>query len=509
MTEMEWLSERYRLAGEMLKSTIEVWRIADPAGKRISRVLSDLIAATSNSPDVCIRLIAAAKSLRSRLLTDPIPWAFGGEYIRKVADDSLREAQGLRRAVDHDTLIILDNLVEAIDALTHVDPAVGPLLPQAIEEAACECVVVAANEGSATRIADWLQIEHTKVLTARELVHQRDEIEQVYVVGPPRLFPSAIVTTPVTSQMAFLVPEWFQNWSLPESPLKYAQGAYRVEVRPFLVPPSLSLTQEESVESPAEEDAMVPGPPWTPRSDPDRPPRNSEVLARRVLLSGSYCVFLDAGERIRAIDPTQPPEERLTSLPIEAVKPGVYLLLRKGENEQGVLLKEALDAFGPKQAEAIAASQRIWKMALSERICEYGMDRVEKELRGLGVGAADRTPTWVDPFLVRPQRNSDFQLLLKWLSVDEEPAFSLATDLLRERQHLGHARRLALEQRLGASDMTPLMRYGHLEVTAVDSQYRGMIASRVLAISRWQEIVPVQQVRVLFDDQEGDGRWLE
>ncbi|MCL2489494.1 MAG: hypothetical protein FWF36_02020 [Propionibacteriaceae bacterium] len=507
MTDILWVNERYRIAKDMLESTIEIWPVGDHLGHVFDQRLRGLLVVSQDSLEVFGDLIGAAKALRWRLLTDPQPWVCGDDYVLSAARAVGVEAGKLHAAISPEAQQALTDLAEAAQRLAQENPSVGSVLLQAADEVGPrDCLVVAANNASAERLARWLHPNGVGVLTARELIHFPREVEQVYAVGPPRLFASAIVTAPVSSSMAFLFPEWFSDRTLPVSPLsKYSQGTFGVETHVF--PVNQSPAVDESAQAPPE-DMMLPTPVWPVKANPDRIPRPLEALARRAYLSGGYFVFLDEGERVRTIEPTQAIEERVVSLPINAVQPGVYLLLRLGESEQGSLYAAAINSFGARAVE-IANSQAKWKKALGERVGQYGVEGCETELRGLGVKAAGRVLAWIDPTLDRPQRNSDFRLLLKWLDIDEQPAFTLATDLRRKRQQLGHSVRSELEKVLSTSDLTSLMVKGHLALSSADPKYRGMIATRVLAISPWQEIVAVQQTRVLFEDHRGGGRWLE
>jgi len=506
MTDINWVDERYQVAKELLESTVELWLIGDPLGHSFDLTFRRLRSNVKDQTEIFASLVDAAKALRWRLLTDPQPWVCDDGYVRAAAAGVIDEANRLAGAVSIDTQSMIDDLVRAAHLVTQENPAVGPILLEAINEVgASACIVVVAN-GSAARIGHWLQPLGISVVTLRELIHYPHSVDQVYVVGPPFIFPSALMTAPVSSSVAFQFPEWFGDRTLPVSPLaKYTQGTFQAQVRLF---PVNTAQAETRTDEPAQEHDMAPAPLWPVHANPDRAPRSLEVTARRAYLSGGYFVFLDDGERIRTIDPTQAVEDRVGSLPISAVQPGTYLLLRLGESEQGTLYRAALNSFGPK-SQTIAASQARWKAALSDQITLRGAAVCERELRALGVVSAARISAWIDPTVDRPQRSSDFKLLLQWLGDDAQSTFTLASELRSRRQQLGQTVRLELEQMLLASDLKSLVVSGHLELSAADPKYRGLIATRVLAISPWQEIVAIQQVRVLFEDSEGGGRWLE
>src|SRR5699024_11935523 len=69
-------------------------------------------------------------------------------------------------------------------------------------------------------------------LTAGDLERKRIDREQAYVVGPPRFFPSSLVTAPVTESVSFILPAWFSDRRLLHSAIApYADGAIHLQSR--------------------------------------------------------------------------------------------------------------------------------------------------------------------------------------------------------------------------------------------------------------------------------------
>ena len=92
-------------------------------------------------------------------------------------------------------------------------------------------------------------------------------------------------------------------------------------------------------------------------------------------MSGNLALWLDDGERIRALDPRQPVGERVIYVDVSAVRPGTYLLVRRGETERGALYEETL-ALLERRAAAADASQQMWKSKLRSRLVETGIARL-------------------------------------------------------------------------------------------------------------------------------------
>jgi hypothetical protein len=350
----------------------------------------------------------------------------------------------------------------------------------------------------------WLSRLGVTVITVAELRGQLD-VEQGYAVGPPRFFGSSMTTAPVTSSLSFLVPAWFADRRIPQSAIApYADGAIRIDSRTFIEgdPGEPQAVVAET----AVEDEFIPQPRWGQGQSADRAPTSEELLARKVLLSGNLAIWLDDGERIRALDPSQPSGERVSYCDVERVRPGTYLLLRQGETERGALYEAAMRLLGPRR-EAIDLTQCAWKAELSRRLVQLGYGAVVSELRRAGVKAADRARAWAEPNLVRPNSDHDFEALLAWLGVPIQPTFGYATMLRRLLYRASTDLREELEDAVSAADLSEMERHGHLRLDVEAEGFRGMVATRVLAISPHREIVPRHDARVPFID--GGAKWLE
>jgi len=64
-----------------------------------------------------------------------------------------------------------------------------------------------------------------------------------------------------------------------------------------------------------------------------------------------------------------------------------------------------------------------------------------------------------------------------------------------------------LEKAVSAADLTELESTGHLSLDVPTEGFRGILATRVVAISPYSEIVSRHDARVPFEDRSG--QWLE
>jgi hypothetical protein len=483
---------------------VEVVAVGDVAGARLNTIARELLAAhREDGPGLWDDLVGSVKAFRWRMATQPQP-IDRNPALRDAAFQVTHHATRLRGAVANDAL--LSELSEAAAEVVKSDPPLGALLCESISEVGSdECVVVAASAPARQGLLDWLGECGVRVLTVGELERSMIKVDQAYIVGPPRFFRPSLVTAPLTSSVSFLVPAWFGDRSIPRSAIAaYADGAIRVRAR---VISAGNSPENDAATSPAEpEEDFLPQAVWGERKSEHREPTFDEVEARKILLSGNFAIWLDDGERIRTLDPSQPSGERVTYTPVQAVREGTFLLLRQGESERGALHEAALGLLGDRGPE-IRASQLAWKQRLARRLVDQSSHSVGRELRTCGVKAADRARAWTEPCLVRPIKDRDFELLLQWLGVPVQPTFSRATVLRTALYQTSAVVRVQLEAAVSEKDMATLDRDGHMTFDGKFEGFRGMFATRVLAIAPHKEIVPRREARTLIMDRSG--QWLE
>lgn len=499
---VETLNARYAAVKSLVRSSVEIVVVGDPQGALLNTVVRQLLLAVrDDGPGIWDDLVGATKALRWRRVIEPQPTG-RNPAVRDSARQVIHEVQRLRGAIASETL--LDNVEAAAAAVAESDSPVGAVLMRSVEEVGADaCVVVAANRPARAAVENWLAEYGALVVAAGELEREQLDVDLAYVIGPPRLFNAALVTAPVTSEINFLMPAWFADRSVPQSAIApYAEGAIRVTSRVLHEGDEAGLVFHEA----EVEDELLPEPVWGLRQSPRREPASGEVEAHKVLLSGSHAIWLDDGDRIRSLDPTQPVGERVTYIPIDAVRVGTYLLLRRGETEHGALYEEALSLLNDRK-EAIDSTQRAWKNRLVERLLELGYNEVVVQLQAKGVRTAERARAWTDPHLIRPHSDHDFECLLEWLEIPFWPTIKHANQLRKKLYQASADVREELETAVSTTDLSDLERTGHLLSEGQVKGVRGILAARVLAISPHSEIVPRQESRTLFEDQSG--RWLE
>ncbi len=503
------LDQRYAASASLVRHGVEIIAVRDELGARFdsaTRVLFRLI--QRDGPGIWDHLAGASKALRWRLITAPMPIERNAQ-LAAAAGEVGRQARLLIGAVDEDAL--LREIVDAAAALCTRDPLVGAILLESLAEAGADsAIVVAASSRARGALREWLGSFGARVLTLGDLERADVSEDIAYFVGPPRFFNPTAVTAPRTMEVTFVLPAWFSDRTIPRSAIaQYAEGGIQVAARIIEVgdasPASLEPAMSET--EPIPEEDLLPQPVWGSRMSEDRAPNADEVEARKILLSGNRAIWLDDdGERIRALDPTQPPGERVGYSEVSAVSLGTYLLLREGEAERESLRARAFARIGLR-ASAIQESQSSWKAALIERLKARGIRDSERVLRELGVRAAGQVRAWASPHVIRPQSDGDFERLLGWLGLPVQPHFGHASLLRHEVHRATRELRDSLEAAADVADLHELERAGHMTLDIAEPGFRGMFVTRVLAIAPFTELIARHEARVAFEDE--GAQWLE
>ncbi|MBF6540322.1 hypothetical protein IU418_24255 [Nocardia farcinica] len=305
MSRIDALNQRYAASASLVRNGVEIVCVGDPSGARFNVAVRRLMALARNEGGAYLdHLVSASKALRWRQITHPQPIALN-HSLRDLASEVIKHAGRLRGAISDQAL--LDELTSSASVLAETDSEIGSALLRSIDEAGANtCVVVAASRPAAAGLQLWLRDQGFLVVTPGQLERDQPELEQAYVIGPPKFYSSSLVTAPVTEAVTFLMPAWFGDRSLPRSAIApYAEGAIRLAARVFMEgaasEPVIGLPEDSEGE-----DEFLPQPTWGSRRDGDREPTSEEVEARRLLLSGNLAMWLDDGDRIRSLDPDQP-----------------------------------------------------------------------------------------------------------------------------------------------------------------------------------------------------------
>lgn len=505
MTRASAVNRRYEATAAVLRDGVSVFVVSDPAGTRLDQCVRQVeMEVQSDGAELWSNLVGALKALRWRLAFRPQPLEFN-ERVSLAAATIESEATTLRPGLGPRGLALVDEAILASQEVAQSDPPVGTrLLETLLETGPGDCIVVTDGRSSRDELHAWLDPLGFRVYSPGMLTDAELLVDVAYVIGPPRWLRPSLVTAPPAPEVCFVVPSWAGHATLPTTPLaEYAEGAIRPAVRVFQFGGTSSVEElpggleDESLEN------FAPPPIWDQWGTDAREPDADEVPARKVLLSGDFAIWMDEGDRIRTLDPSQPPGERVTYTDVDAVQPGSYLLLRLGVTERAALFDETVRSMGSR-GPIVSSTQQAWKGALLDRLRRDGRIEVQAQLRRLGVHAAVQVMAWTEPTLARPQKDADFTGVLEWLGIPHHPTFDHATEFRRARSRAASQIREQLEKAVSGANMASLQHDGH--VTIASAGFADIFATRVLAISPSTKIVARHDARAPFRDR--GGRWL-
>lgn len=505
MTRLTEISDRYRAAAVMMGAEAELHAVADDVGAQLDASLRRLIARLrQDAPDDWQDLLAIAKQLRWRLATNPAPAEFRSgddEIVSALVSECDRRKHGAEEA----TQLLLSDLADRAERSRGGDRPSGVILLESLSELNFEsCVVVAASRSVQYALRQWFDsLEIAVPVLSTTFRAQEHVVNQAYVVGSPSLFAPALASAPRAERLAYVLPSWVRDRTLPRSSFSdYAEGAIAPSLKTFLI----GLEPVVNGAPVVADDQLVPQPVWSPTSSPQSA-RLGETLARKVLLAGGLAIMLDqSGEHIRSLYPERPQGKRVELGDVSAVTVGSYLVLREGSTDSEMLYEQAIALLG-ERGPAARSSQEEWKSALRREVVRMGVSEVERSLGKAGVKRADRAPAWISATMVRPQDDNDFALLLQWLGLPKQPHYGLAADLRRARLQASADIRERLEEAMSTVDLGELNRAGFQRLELDIPGFRSIIATGVLAMSPVLQSVHRREIRRPFKD--AGAQWLE
>ncbi|QDY66593.1 hypothetical protein FQA45_09800 [Glutamicibacter halophytocola] len=480
--------------------------VNDPIGESLNRTVCKLSRSIrEHELNALEEIESAAKALLWRYVTRPQPLSHN-QGIDEICRAIQQQVAHFKNKIQDRAL--LTDLTESVKQIGLGDPLTGRVLLESCQEVGAKnAVVVAASRPATQDLRTWLEPYGIAVVTQSELARLNAHFEITYAVGPPKFFGSSVVTSPATNELSYLLPSWFKDRSIPLSAISaHSEGKIQIRSRLYSVGPALEVAAKPLEEN-LELESYLPQPIWSrPRGATTEHVEEDRAQARKIYLSGEFSIWLDDGERIRTIEIGNPPGERVSYTNVGSIKRGTFLLLRQGVSEYGALADASKKALG-NLAREIEFTQSNWKQALGKKINEHSKTYIIKQLEMEGIATPNRAFAWVEKDLICPQKKSDFLALLRWLQVPVEPTLSNAMALRRQTYKTRNDIHRQLEKSIANADMNHLERNGFLQVGYETEGFRGILATRVLAISPDHEIVPKSNLRVPSSDRSA--RWLE
>ena len=316
--------------------------VADPAGQRLDQRLAALrhhLGEASIAP-VWQAVLGPARALRWRAAVEPVPLDAPSSGAARALEDLSDSARTVRHAISEEGVRLLDALVSAARELGAVD---GNPLSEAVgvgveaSDPATTCVVL-VNRRTSHIAAQWLDERWPgfACVTPREYLGVRLWDEAIFI-GAAAWFPGQAFTARRAGHVEVVRPSWVRDHAQADGLLgDLADQPLIVSFRERnLGAGATSGIGPGDRLAPAE--SLLLAPQWSPQPEPAA--EIAEVIeAHQILLGGGYSVYLETdADRIRGLDPSLPPGERVTRLPAAAIAQGSILLLRLGDTETNAL----------------------------------------------------------------------------------------------------------------------------------------------------------------------------
>lgn len=491
----------------------ERYRVPDQPSEAFSKALTrlgrDLGGEAAESPWAPI--VAAARAARWRAATEPVSFASKFSGAAEPIAELLGLAPNLADMIEAGRKAMLDEVIRCAEAYlasgnTQYSDAVRECLGDG--EVGRTCVVAVGGRAAAS-IQGWFSEvgENYPVLAPRTFMASKDVWDLAIVACAGAWLPRQMLTTPRADYLTLVHPGWIRDSHEFSGVFgEYASSGIRTTVRePRLQVPAPGTVPE--VDAVAE---IPPQPNWhaVTAALPQAEPGEDLVKSRLALLSGGFATFLpDEGDRIRGIDPAAPAGERVLNLKIASIVPGSVLLLREVGSEAGLVRDLAKGELGSRSAE-VDLLQQEWKTRLRVRLAEVGRAAAERFLLDHGAKTVNLS-YWASDECLRPLRDSDFEILLHYLDLQDGAMYiGAGNELRRAHSKVGHALTRALEHEIEQVDLAHLEVRGFQQLRPKGAMDGATItAYRVVSIS--DRVFDAVRHTTRRPFEAGGTRWLE
>lgn len=158
-------------------------------------------------------------------------------------------------------------------------------------------------------------------------------------------------------------------------------------------------------------------------SSSDREGREPSVPAQPIELERDKVVFFEKEDEATTwvIDLDEVDDDRVRRLSVQALEPGMYILLRT-EGGGDVLVPIANELLG-NEAERLRRMQREWKSALRDYLRDAGVQRTVRDLKEAGCDVASRinVKRWVSPspHVIKTKKREHFKAIIETVGLGD------------------------------------------------------------------------------------------
>ena len=495
----------------------ERFRVSCAPAKGFSRALSAVTRSLGDeiASPMWELVLSSARAARWRAGAEGVPFDAPTSGAREPLTALLAAVARLEGLVDGHERAALQKLTNAAKKYLEENnrALAGAVLACVRDGDPADTCVIGGNQRTVRAIAGWLKQQQVTapVVTPREFVTGR-RWDFAVVVGASDWFPSQTFTCSRAETITLVHHAHLLDSSEVQGIFEsYATVPLAIHLREGPAPQQNDEGSDPEDES-AEEQTLQPHWPSLIRQAlPDDQHESTvaeRVEARLVVLADGYGVWIPVDAvAVRGLDLTAAPGERVVQVRTALMSVDSVLILREGDSDNSAIAQMADAELGVRAA-AIRGKQRRWKVLLRQELARVGQAGLVRKLRDLGATTANLR-YWASEESIRPLRDGDFALLLKYLGIDEPVEYLAEGRLLWQAHHrAGVKLAAALEQALESADLSVLEQVGRQQLQLAGGDLTATLtAFRVVAVHDRTHEIPAGATRRPFKLKGSS--WLE
>ena len=480
--------------------------------------------------------LGPVRRLVSALCFTPLP--FGHAAVASCIDwDKLRRQVQACQQIYPDSYPVLSDLVQKLGALNaEAHSPFTTLLESLCSEDGGMSVIIPPylqrmNQAVAAYFADSTRLRNASVVSVSQQrgAHMCDVL---VVIGPCRWFPDYVLSAPRAKSVHVISFRWVPDLWEPGSVFLYDSASPedkshkhsigplpQIVKQPVLPNPGLPILQ------PLDLDSLRPTLSFNKTALNNagwQPSLNEEtVSAKYCELSGGRAVFVSMDKRASQIiiDPSETDDSIVRSVPVDALEPNLYLLLRTSGG--GDFIAPLADRILGSLAKERRAQQAEWKNRLLATAQErFGRlshrelsSRISNFLRDLALSITPpvnlQIPPatihyWMSSKCIRPMKEEHFDIILTFAGLADrvQELWKAMKEIGRAHIKAGHTIRRMLLQKIFTTSLEPLERDGEMVFDLGEQDGGTLSAFQIIRISDEEREIPVNLIGLLLDLEE-------
>jgi hypothetical protein len=309
--------------------------------------------------------------------------------------------------------------------------------------------------------------------------------DQLVVVGPSRWFPESVFTASRAKQIHIVLFDWIRDRWRPNDvfvkPHRSSGFSSRSKIVADLQPVDSRWASMDAETLLNIVDKSVAIKPELAAASNDE--HYDDVEAVCVFLEGDWALFIDTDEDSKTliIDLDEDEDDRIARVPVKAIKPGTFVLVRTGGG--GDFVVPLANKIMSSQAPIMRKYQRHWKSLLQLYVKEHGIFKTSIDLldRGSQIANEGNVRNWMSSRSIRTQKLEDFAAIMQLVGLQaktQEYWHAMGVIFKAHRKAGFEIRRLLIEQ-VKEINISDLQKHGKMEFRLAEDDESSLTAFRV------------------------------